>query len=222
MRSSGSYKHFSAKPSTSVPEGARGIEHISEELSRFGLGFSRDAIAVIRRGIDLGMVASMIVDGVTPDGRPFRLRYNVPEQPGSGSYRDADGIDVHVDSEAYDFEFAMGLGRPVDARVYLYDPSCRISLKSSGGETSRLAFSGSKPGSRPCRYRIFRDAAEMAHYARWRKAVELGKADLFDPRYGRKGSGQSPKDIAKAGTILAGAALVGSLAGAWYSGRIFR
>jgi hypothetical protein len=177
---------FYNAPSPGVPEGVNGIIHALSMLrSAYGVRVDPAAIATVRAAADAGMSLSLIVDLRTfRDGKIYRLRYNVPEE-GSGTYVDSDGVSVHVDSEAYDFEFAVGLGFPENVRLYATSRSGARSLPFS--QRNRLIFDGSNIVGRGLAYRIFLSQDDVD--PQWIDAVKSRSHDFFLSLPRRRSSG---------------------------------
>lgn len=181
---------FFSAPRPGVPEGIDGLVHALKMLhSTYGFRSDAASIAMLRRAASLGMDIALIVDLRTVgDGKIHRLRYNA--QGGeSGSYVDADGVSVHVDSEAYDFEFAIGLGVPESVRVYVTSRSGSKSLGDKG--LPSFVFEGSEIVGKGRVYRVFLSEDDVDES--WIDAVSSRRLDFFLSLPKKRSSGSLSK-----------------------------
>ena len=188
LNSSMTLSSFYVTPTPGVPEGVNGIIHALRMFhSTYGVTVDSTSIAAIRSAAADGLDLSLIVDLRTfGDGRIHRLRYNVPGKD-SGSYIDSDGVSVHVDSEAYDFEFAVSLGIPEDVRVYA---TSRYGSKSMGSaKRLPIVVDGSEIVGKGNVYRIFLSQEDVD--PTWIEAAMSGRVDFFLDLKRRKSSGSA-------------------------------
>jgi len=200
---------FFTEPTPGAPEGVDGIAHALRLFrSKYGVGYSEKAVSAARAAAANGLTVALVVDLRTiGDGLLHRLRYNTPSED-SGSYIDSDGVPVHVDSETYDFEFAVGLGVPEDVRLYAFDASGRHRF-ADAKKFGNIVFDGSSLVRRGATYRIFLSEDDVD--PRWKKLVKSGQLDFFlSPEKQRRAAGSASGLIAGSSAVFLGSAIAGA------------